>query len=737
MWITGCAGLTSGTAKSQTPTPTSLAITTSSLPAAQTGAVYQGTLAASGGSTPYSWSLSTGTLPAGLSLSASSGAISGAPSAPGTSSFTVKVTDSASKTAQQALSILVSGSVPSTTDAYGGILARPCPDLTKTDWNLQKVSVGGKSHWVFCTPSGNVFIKRGVYYITGNNQTDAPAIPTSYDATTNIKYSGNTNAHYDLAYARLKGWGFNSGGPGSYRHATDSSVSTANKVPFTEYLQEASNIHQHCISTNNCKNIWNLRWPPTNPYDGNTAHNLVDAYDAAFATYSNAIYATDSTIAAFKSSPYFMGIVAGDTDNFSTFSAGTDFPTDPPGSYWGHTMWFIAQSAPRQTVNPRNSWAVFSDPTNYTKAQFSTFLQNRYGTIGALNAAWGSSYSGFGTDGTQMTGTALSGTGIGPYIGTLTRTTGVDRFSVVIKAGGVVQGGDDGFGNLRGPGISTGIINYSTGAISVTFTTTASAVTADYSNDGWGVGNGLMDEANNGHVWFPSDQYNLTGATSTFKTDFDDFLQQYATQLFTVMKNAFKAQAPTKLFFGISNLGHVPGRAPARCPILKAAGAVLDVSQVSTDGSQAQVDFITNCLGDHPFTIWESVTANADSDLYAIPPGTPLGTWNKSTQGARGTQFQTDMNNLWNNCNSTTGSCQWVGYDWWAYLSSSFFEFGNFGLVSWRDNAFDGTEDVVPTVTCSAPINAYACGGETANYGNFLGAVTTANKQIDATLPNP
>src|SRR5258708_9662896 len=77
MWITGCAGLTSGTAKSQTPTPTSLAITTSSLPAGQTGAAYQATLAASGGTTPYSWSLASGSLPGGLALNAGSGAISG------------------------------------------------------------------------------------------------------------------------------------------------------------------------------------------------------------------------------------------------------------------------------------------------------------------------------------------------------------------------------------------------------------------------------------------------------------------------------------------------------------------------------------------------------------------------------------------------------------------------------------------------------------------------------------
>src|SRR5216683_2308641 len=69
----GCAGVASPNAKTQTPpppppTPSSFAITTSSLPAGQMGTGYQATLSASGGTTPYSWSLSTGTLPAGLSL---------------------------------------------------------------------------------------------------------------------------------------------------------------------------------------------------------------------------------------------------------------------------------------------------------------------------------------------------------------------------------------------------------------------------------------------------------------------------------------------------------------------------------------------------------------------------------------------------------------------------------------------------------------------------------------------
>src|SRR5260370_40662643 len=83
-------------------------ITTSSLPAGQMGATYQATLSASGGTTPYSWSLVSGSLPGGLSLNSSSGVISGTPSAAGTSSFTAKVTDAAGKSAQHSLSIAVS-----------------------------------------------------------------------------------------------------------------------------------------------------------------------------------------------------------------------------------------------------------------------------------------------------------------------------------------------------------------------------------------------------------------------------------------------------------------------------------------------------------------------------------------------------------------------------------------------------------------------------------------------------
>lgn len=83
-----------------------LQITTGTLPGGQTQVVYSATLAASGGTTPYTWSLASGTLPSGLALS-SSGQVSGTPTAVGVSSFTVSVTDAASHSATKAMSITI------------------------------------------------------------------------------------------------------------------------------------------------------------------------------------------------------------------------------------------------------------------------------------------------------------------------------------------------------------------------------------------------------------------------------------------------------------------------------------------------------------------------------------------------------------------------------------------------------------------------------------------------------
>ena len=84
-----------------------LALTFPAPPSGTVGFAYTDTLTAAGGTAPYTWSVSAGTLPAGLTLNASTGVVSGTPTAAGTSSFTVKVTDAKNSTATHATSITI------------------------------------------------------------------------------------------------------------------------------------------------------------------------------------------------------------------------------------------------------------------------------------------------------------------------------------------------------------------------------------------------------------------------------------------------------------------------------------------------------------------------------------------------------------------------------------------------------------------------------------------------------
>gem|GEM_PF-695905 len=79
-------------------------VSTTTLPAAIQGAPYTQTLASTGGASAYAYTIASGSLPAGLTLS-SAGVISGTPTATGTASFTVRSTDANSCAGTRALSI--------------------------------------------------------------------------------------------------------------------------------------------------------------------------------------------------------------------------------------------------------------------------------------------------------------------------------------------------------------------------------------------------------------------------------------------------------------------------------------------------------------------------------------------------------------------------------------------------------------------------------------------------------
>jgi hypothetical protein len=100
-----------------TITPASLALTTGTLPNGMVGAPYSATIGVMGGTSPYACSITGGTLPAGLSLGAGC-LVSGTPTTAGTSTVTVKATDS--------------GTPMQTTTGPEAITINPAPSLVIT-----------------------------------------------------------------------------------------------------------------------------------------------------------------------------------------------------------------------------------------------------------------------------------------------------------------------------------------------------------------------------------------------------------------------------------------------------------------------------------------------------------------------------------------------------------------------------------------------------------------------------
>jgi arabinan endo-1,5-alpha-L-arabinosidase len=113
--LQGCGG---GSSSSVVPIP--LAVATHSLAGGTVTVSYSATLAASGGTgAGYTWTLSTGTLPAGLTL-APSGTLSGTPTAAGTFDFTVEVMDSSGSSATANLSLAIAAAGPLTDYEFTG-----------------------------------------------------------------------------------------------------------------------------------------------------------------------------------------------------------------------------------------------------------------------------------------------------------------------------------------------------------------------------------------------------------------------------------------------------------------------------------------------------------------------------------------------------------------------------------------------------------------------------------------
>ena len=407
--------------------PQPLSITTATLAQATSDESYTANFQAAGGTPPYTWSMNSGQLPAGLTFS-SSGNLTGMPSAAGQVSFVVQVADSSSPqaTVSKPLSVNVAKNPASSLDQFGGDSSHRCVGTLKNGaavpgstgfFYLYKDTTA--KHWFFCDPAGNRFWMLGVQVVSGMN-------PAFYSIV-GPKYTSASGGWPAQEAARLKSIGFNTIGEYANLYMwplpTYGHGGNANLMPFIYTVTPGIDYYKYGIKDV----VYNLP-PAYKEYRGET---FPDVFDPLWTSTDLPTYFSDTGSSnpfrgsggytAADASPYIIGTTLDDSDALWGFKG-------LQGAY-PHLAWMVWMMPPYM--------GSFADTTVHMKQQFASFLQAKYGTISALNAAWGSNYTSFGSSAVTVKGETIgTGTGSQTSFSHKLSQTPADPDSVTILVGG-------------------------------------------------------------------------------------------------------------------------------------------------------------------------------------------------------------------------------------------------------------------------------------------------------------
>jgi len=149
-----------------TQVPT-LAIGTTSLPGATSGAAYSDTVVATGGTSPYNWTISSGALPGGISLQ-SSGSLSGTTTQTGTYNLTIQVSDASTpqQIATKSLSLTVNNAILNgyaISKSFFGADFNGAQVWPPTDGENLSATLGSIRLWDDNVKWGHISTSKGVY----------------------------------------------------------------------------------------------------------------------------------------------------------------------------------------------------------------------------------------------------------------------------------------------------------------------------------------------------------------------------------------------------------------------------------------------------------------------------------------------------------------------------------------------------------------------------------------------
>jgi hypothetical protein len=454
------------------------------------------------------------------------------------------------------------------------------------------------------------------------------------------------------------------------------------------------------------------------------------------------------------------------------------------------------------TVTTRTATSVTYTQSGKASATGCSVGEGPGYALAGLNAAWGSNYDTLGTDASAYTSTTLSTSNNTTYSGTL--ATPVTPGSVEILVNGAMMAGDDATGirastlsqtgNFRSCQTSpshgsspcvagqksvvgaSSTINYSTGAVTVTFSAALSGtptMTAAYTTGGWAEGGkGLLDEdgtcpsKTGATCWLPltasccanTNQqpfqlYPLTVSNHTLTSQFQADMDAY---LFHMAKHyAIANSTPVRAIFpGVMYAIEDPGAygTPPNHQLLWSVGEYSDffeeygsANDFTTTGGQgstvvdwqARHDFYAAYLGDMPWFDGFYFFSAWNDSYFQYQPNQPANTSSVdfATQAYRGNAYASKTSRelnfsissgcqTYNSACNLAGTYPYVGHQWYAwvddYVASPTATGGEWGMVDPRDDAYDGFQSKPSADTYTAGGYTYesGCQGQDARNGS-------------------